>query len=425
MRKLKLVILLIIIFSLSACKEDLPIIEDDTQLDVRYVEVGEQLDLHIDLLENKYDFDAIHYNIQYDSITSDLFVYNQRNEVFAAKPGVTPFSIYLYKNEELVVVANYGIFIVYELYDEDDDSWTALNSLNFYDEITSNPAGKFYLAEDIDASLELQSRSIELFTGSLLNPYHYKIINYNRLGSTVNGLFQEINHAYIDGLIIEDANATGNNMANSSSFGFLANAAYSSYITNLRVTGVILGVRGDHIGGLVGESSGCYYRSISFEGSIQGNAYYIGGLFGKILDYNDESLLDSITIENAYVIADLESTRESNHVQAFIGQVSYFQGVESSIEIYNGYFDGEILPNTLPTVYYFCYASFNNSEDITYRNLYTTQIENLTESRLYGDWNLINYIDYETLISGEELEGLSGFTFALGEYPVLKGWLQP
>ena len=424
MRKLKLVILLIIIFSLSACKEDLPIIKDDTQLDVRYVKVGEQLDLNIDSLEAKYDFDDIHYNIQYDSITSDLFAYNQRNEVFAVKPGVTPFSIYLYKNEELVVVVNYGIFIVYDLYDEDDDSWTALNSLNFYDEITSNPAGKFYLAEDIDASLELQSRSIEFFTGSLLNPYHYKIINYSRLGSTVNGLFQEINHAYIDGLIIEDANATGNNDANSSSFGFLANAAYSSYITNLRVTGVIVGVRGDHIGGLVGDSGGCYYRSISFEGSIISPAYYIGGLFGKIVVHEVESLPNSITIENAYVLADLKGQRVNAHIQAFIGYV-YPLSTTSSVKIYNGYFDGEILPNTLPTVYYFTFTSYSDFENITYRNLYTTQIENTTETRFDGDMSLINFIDDETLISGEELEGMNGFTFVFGEYPVLKGWLQP
>ena len=426
MKMLKLLILLMIIFSFSACTYFQPFREDFSRMGTRHVKVGDQIDLNLEELKESYNFDDISVDFAYGSLTLKLFMFNDKNELFAMHPGVSDLSVYLSRNNKVIALVHYGLVTIYNPYDADDSTWEALNSFTFYNTINSNPSGKYYLEEDIDVSVGIINQSTGYFNGCLVNPFGFKIINLNRTGSASNGLFHTIDHAYIDGLIIEDASLTGDlDLINSASIGILANKTLGSYITNITITGNIRNFRSEMIGGIVGESNGSYYRSISFEGEIYGYAQYIGGLFGTFSRYTNKNTPIPTMIENAYVIGNLESIKVGANVQAFIGHVSDLDEALPSIHIYNGYFDGGIKPNDLPTVHYFTFSNYSNLGYVTYMNLYTTQVINTTETALDGDVSILNFIDHEMLVSGEELEGMDGFNFMSGEYPSLKGWIEP
>lgn len=426
MKMLKLLILLMIIFSFSACTYFQPFREDFSRMGTRHVKVGDQIDLNLEELKESYNFDDISVDFAYGSLTLKLFMFNYKNELYAMHPGVSDLSVYLSRNNKVIALVHYGLVTIYNPYDADDSTWTALNSINFYYEISRKPYGKYYLEEDIDASVGIKNQTTGSFSGCLVNPFGYKIINLNRTGYASNGLFMIIDHAYIDGLIIEDASLTGDmDLINSASIGILASGIFDSYITNITVTGNIRNFRSEMIGGIVGESKGSYYRSISFEGEIYGYAQYIGGLFGTFSRYTNRHTPIPTMIENAYVIGILESIKVGANVQAFIGHVSDSDEALPSIHIYNGYFDGEIKPNDLPTVHYFTFSNYSDLGYVTYMNLYTTQVINATETALDGDVSILNFIDHEMLVSGEELAGMDGFNFMSGEYPSLKGWIEP
>jgi hypothetical protein len=400
--------------------------------EVTYVEVGKEIPIDHKSLRKIYDYDSIelmnvirnnHHGISFIEEQNDpVFVQTNRSEFIAKRHGLAIYLALLYKDDKLVHCINLGYHLQYIEYDENDDSWIALNQLNFISMLEENPKGKFYISEDIN--LKNRDRSIKTFSGILYNPYQYKITNVNIVQSKVNqGLFEFLDNAIIDGIIIEDSSIiritdTGTPITYASN-GFIASLAFGSFISNTHVQGNISYENARLTGGLVASSYYSLYRYVSFTGSIDKSSH-VGGIIGYNLGYNEwieplkiRTYTHVNTIENAYVNAEL-SGFDAN---AFVG-VNHHLIVLKMKSIYavgSLNFEEKILYS--PMSYFSGTTMFNSP---SYRYAYTTypRIEDLSEE----DADEIIFITPELITSGTVLEGLEDFIFKHGDLPILPYW---
>lgn len=395
--------------------------------DVTYVEVSKEIPIDHKALKKIYEYDSIELknvmrNDSNDSLFSDeqnepMFVQTNRSEFIAKKHGLAIYLALLYKDGKLMHSVNLGYHLQYFEFDVNDDSWIALNSSNFTSAIEENSMGKFYISEDID--LSNRKGSIKKFSGVLYNPYQFKITNINNINSEIDqGLFEFLDNAIIDGILIEDSSII--NVLDSYTYaynGFIASFAYSSFISNTHVRGNISYEHAYVTGGLVAKSSYSLYRYVSYTGSID-NSSHVGGIIGYVQGYSEwiEPLKSSVNtdvniIENAYVNAEL-SGYDAN---AFVGYTHYnvVLKMKSIYAVGTLNFDYKILHNSIS------YFSGRYHGVTNYRYAYTTypRIEDG-----FGDGYQISFISTESITSGTMLEGLEKFIFNDGSLPILPYW---
>lgn len=396
--------------------------------DVTYVEVSKEIPIDHKALKEIYDYDYIELmnimeknddNVSFLEEQNDpMFVQTNRSEFIAKRHGLAIYLALLYKEDKLVHSINLGYHLQYVEFDENDDSWIALNQLNFMSLLEDNPTGKFYIAEDIN--LQNRKKSIKSFSGILYNPYKYKITNVNIITSKVDQcLFELLDNAIIDGIIIEDSSIITVSDTNTSAYnGFIANTANGSFISNTHVRGNISYDDAYVTGGFVAKSIYSLYRYVSYTGSID-NSSHVGGIIGYIQGYSEwvEPLKTSVStyvniIENAYVNADL-SGYDAN---AFVGYSypEFLLKMKSVYAVGSLNFDYKISHNSLS---YFSgrFHGFSN-----YQYAYTTYPR--IQNRFGSDGDEIVFVTLEQIKSGSMLEGLDDFIFKQGDLPILPYW---
>ncbi|MDE5714932.1 MAG: hypothetical protein K2I42_02255, partial [Anaeroplasmataceae bacterium] len=128
------------------------------------------------------------------------------------------------------------------------------------------------------------------FSGMLINPDGYKISNLNIktsknlpqgvYGGCNGGLFGLLDHAYIDGVILENIliDLTDFDGELSSSAGGIAAQDLNRVIRNCSVEGVVISQ--DRSGGIVGGSSWGKILDCNFNGVVQSTIHAAGGIAG-------------------------------------------------------------------------------------------------------------------------------------------------
>ncbi len=450
---LKKILTLSVMFSLililNACQEVVRIVTDQGIARTYYVEIGDHVDIYMDHIKERYDFDYLKFGTLFRSFTEEDHPYrtqdgtvfiNYRNEVIAINTGVAELAVHLYKNGEKLVTVALGKIVVAPRVDAFDETWIGLSRHNFHEEINKNPSGKFYLADHIDFSQDVSNAelSIPYFTGVLINPYNYVIRDLPSTSLVDTGLFKIINRARIDGLRFENVSLDYDGIVfpENQSIGILADEAYQSVITNVSVHGNITSNSLIYyLGGLVGYSEESIYRAVSFDGDIDVIAGYVGGLIGfqnnKLIDRNYLGSKNAIiftnrsalmTIEYAAVKGNFRNTQPNGFKPAaFVGLA------DGMISIRYAYYDGLLNQSEYFTINPII---TNKRVNIIFRDnffaygIYMTLISNseIFDSELEG---MVYQVTYSDLVSGEPLPNLEGFSMMTSELPRLKHYEIP
>jgi len=402
--------------------------------DVTYLQVGQEIPIDHQKLSHMYQYDSIslinimenskNHNTYLNAQNEPMFVENHRSEFFASRHGLAIYLLLLYQGERIVHAENLGYYLQYFEFNNTDPSWVALNQDDFVQELEQNPAGKFYLSENID--LSRRNTAIAYFSGVLYNPYHLVISHVDTISNEEEqGLFYILDNAIIDGIVIEDSTVdrTTNQNLSSASIGFLSSIAYGSFISNINVDGDINFESYAYSGGLVGRAVNSIFRYVSFTGSIK-NTGAIGGIIGSNSNYTEKIDLINMyitvttnTIENAYVDAQLSDAFEiggligsqSNSTQLNMKSVYATGTVENVGAIFYqmktvGYLTGNCI---IPCLY-------------NYENAYTTY--ELIDYTTLGDGKLVQFIKRAQLFSDTPLPGLESFVFSENDLPRLPYW---
>lgn len=408
---------------------------DQPSYEVTYIEVGKTIPVDHELLRKQYDYDAIEViDIMNDKDEDDMFiddldrpmyVLNYRNDIIANRHGLAVYIIVLYKQNRIVHIENLGYHLQYVTFDQDNAEWIPLNQHNFTTMIEANPNGKYYLEEDIN--LQWRTHTIDTFSGIIVNPFHYVITGLKQIDYTPNqGIFNELKNAIIDGLIINDALFEIPNTVSAhfnGNVGFIASKATRSFISNTHVTGNIhLENYPYSIGGLIGYSVYSLYRYVSFAGTI-GDSGFVGGIIGMnsglirtLRDLSDQPMwTDVVTIENAYVDADLAS---NDAVAGFIGN----HADRHLLRLKSVYVTGTIDRGTYiyPRYIGYLFSSYFSISDAVFEYAYTTE-SHLIDYPAYDD-DQVTFIQYYQLFYSTPLEGLEAFVFSTEDIPRLTYW---
>lgn len=441
---LMMLFMLAMTIMLSACGEVTRIVTDQGLARTYYVDIGDNVDIFMDHIKERYDFDTLKFgtlaasydeeNHPYRSMEGTIFV-NYRNEIIGINTGVADIAVHLYKNRIKLVTVALGKIVVAPRVDRFDDSWVGLSRHNFHEEINKNPYGKFYLEDHIDFSSDISQdeRSIPFFSGILINPYNYVIRDLPSSAAVDTGLFKILNRARIDGLRFENVTLHYSNVTfpENQSIGVLADEAYQSVITNVSVKASITS---DsliyYLGGMVGYSEESIYRAVSFEGNMDVAAGYVGGLIGfqnnKMIDRNYLGSKNAITFTNRSALMTIEYASVKGNfrnTQSNGFKPAAFVGIaDGMIAIRYAYYDG--LLNQ--TEYFVVNPIITNKRvNFIFRDnffvfgVYLTLISNneVFDDELEGMVHLVTYTD---LVSGEALPDLLGFSMMTSELPRLK-----
>jgi hypothetical protein len=445
---LKKILTISVMFSLvlllNACNEVVRIVTDQGLARTYYVDVGDHVDIYMDHIKERYDFDTLRFGTLFRSFTDEEHPYrgedgtvfiNYRNEVIAINTGVAELAVHLYRNGEKLVTVALGKIVVSPRVDTFDDTWIGLSRHNFHEEINQNPFGKFYLEDHIDFSQDVSDTelSIPYFSGVLINPYNYVIRELPSTSLVDTGLFKILNRARIDGLRFENVTLDYDNIEfpENQSIGVLADEAYQSVVTNVSVeANITSNSLIYYLGGLVGYSEESIYRAVSFEGDIDVIAGYVGGLIGfqnnKLIDRNYLGSKNAITFTNRSALMTIEYASVKGNFRntqpngfkpaAFVGLA------DGMISIRYAIYDG-----LLNQTEYFTINPIitNKRVNIIFRDnffafgIYMTLISNseIFDSELEG---MVYQVSYSDLVSGEPLPNLEGFSMMTSEIPRLK-----
>jgi hypothetical protein len=406
------------------------------QEDVIYVEVGHKIPINHEDLKKKYNYDDIQMmniirnNTLVKSSLSDdneqMFVENNRSEFIASRHGLAIYLLLLYKDNRIVHTINLGFHLQYVEFDEHDDEWVPLTQVNFISSLETNPSGKFYLSEDI--SLIHRYRLIERFSGILYNPYKHVLSNVNDIENELNqGLFDTLDNAIIDGIIIERSSLVRDDQSNkfiSSQVGFIAGVSLGSFVSNVSVTGYLSYNFSDSSGGLVGSSTCSIFRNVSFTGSIN-SSNSTGGILGSNMGFRgiftllgDYITTHVTTIENGYVNADLSN---SYSLAGLIGT----QGENTRIDVKSVYLIGTIDRSKSDSYsrvigYLSINSPWSRVLSYEYEYAYTTYPRITDKSEVDGEG--VVFITIDQLYSDIPLEGLESFIFTTDDIPRLPYW---
>jgi hypothetical protein len=429
---------------ITACGEVERIVTDQGLARTYYVDIGDHVDIYMDHIKERYDFDTLKFGSLFRSFTEEEHPYrtefgtvfiNYRNEVIAINTGVAELAVHLYKNGEKLVTVALGKIVVAPRVNQFDDTWVGLSRHNFHEEINKNPSGKFYLADHIDFSQDVTDTelSIPVFSGILINPYNYVIRDLPSTALVDTGLFKILNRARIDGLRFENVDLDYRDVVfpENQSIGVLADEAYQSVITNVSVKA---NIKSNsliyYLGGLVGYSEETIYRAVAFEGNIDVIAGYVGGLIGfqnnKLIDRNYLGSKNAIiftnrsalmTIEYASVKGNFRNTQPNGFKPAaFVGladgmisiRYAYYDGLLNQSEYFN---INPIITNKRINVIF--------RDNFFVFGVYLTLISNneIFDSELEG---MVYQVSYQDLVSGDQLPDLEGFSMMTSELPRLK-----
>lgn len=433
-----------IMMIITACNDVVRIVTDQGLARTYYVDIGDHVDIYMDHIKERYDFDTLKFGSLFRSFSDDDHPYrteegtvfiNYRNEIIAINTGVAELAVHLYKNGDKLVTVALGKIVVSPRVDDFDDSWIGLSRHNFHEEINSNPFGKFYLEDHIDFSQDVTDTelSIPYFSGVLINPYNYVIRDLPSTSLVDTGLFKILNRARIDGLRIENVDLDYDQIEfpENQSIGILADEAYQSIITN---TSVKANINSNsliyYLGGLIGYSEESIYRAVSFEGNMDVIAGYVGGLIGfqnnKMIDRNYLGSKNAITFTNRSALMTIEYASVKGNFRntqpngfkpaAFVGLA------DGMISIRYAYFDGLL---NLSEYFTINPIITNKRINIIFRDnffvfgVYLTLISNseIFDSELEG---MVYQVSYSDLVSGEALPNLEGFSMMTSELPRLK-----
>jgi len=394
-------ILIIVIIINPKPKKELILInsqEDYSFYETRVVQAGTEIDLQLDKLYEKYQFDRIKFVITNNNIAR----INYKEKLLALDGGQTNVSASLYKGKSFITTIHFGKFIILK---DISECIPIHNYLEFTQLLTSNPQGCYYLENDIVFPVNIEE-IVPYFEGILLNP-KMKIIKNLRMKSNNDcGLFERINNAIIDGLILEDVQIESIQQDKFyNAVGTIAAKANYSFLSNIQVSGNVK--NGNNIGGLLGYSYNTMIVNSSFTGNVQ-NGRYVGGLIG----YSESSMIErenfyfyTIKFENCYVIGNISG----EHCGAFTGYI-----YETSIE--NSYFVGKVTSSNTNQNYALV-GSYQHRHQHRLINVY----HNIISDQIYdSSCEAINVRYIEDFKSGEVLEGMDAFIFQKGSYPVLK-----
>lgn len=378
---------------------------DASEYTTMVMNAGEKFDLNLSRLEAKYEFDEVKF--QYNDKVVRV---NNREELLALNMGKSTFYATLYNNKDMVTTVLLYYIIVIDL---TSPMMRPINSNgDLINLIVQNPSGCYYLNRDLDFTYFTAMEPIPYFEGILINPDKHVIKNLTITSTRDCGLFKTIEGAYIDGLIIDNINITGDLNSLSCTAG-LAGEVYNSYISNIHITGEIK--NGNHAGGIVGVLNNSALVNSSFKGKVTGKQY-VGGLAGETYSNIVKGASDIATIENCYALCDISSELERNTSASIGGLV----GTTRDTFITGSYYCGEIIGKekdyVLPLI-----GSYSGK----YRLTHVYYVGNLTLDGVYVYDGIqcleaiVEQLSIEELKSGEGLPGLEAFTFITGEFPFL------
>lgn len=199
-------------------------------------------------------------------------------------------------------------------------------------DMNSRPSGTFTLgatmnAREFELNENQESYVTSKFTGTLIGSHqgkHYAIYNLKK------PLFNTLNNATIQDLILKDVNISGKNHVAS----VAKEATNSSTLDNVHANGIIAGELG--IGGLVQKVDNSTISNSSFTGRITNtfvttSQYAIGGLVGQLTGTN-------ASVDRSIATVTISSNAEySNQTIGGIAGI-----VENNATVQNSYAEGEI-----------------------------------------------------------------------------------
>lgn len=381
---------------------DSGVLESDNY-DYRFVHKGDVIDFGFDHYGGTSDFDSIAIHCDETVARSDY-----KEQLTFIEVGATRVTIDLIQNDHVLKTLDYGVFYVVDIGDSDISYVSTY--YDFSNAVENHPNGIIVLTGDILITTNLNPITTT-FGGAILNPHGYVIRTLDNLVLT-HPLFDYIQFAYIDGLILE-----GFVMENVS--GALANRITTSVIANVKVEADIVSNRND-VGGISGEAIGARFESVVFRGSIKSNnpsglvgVSYSYGLFGQ----NFYFIYYYAT--NCVVIAQLQGN--DDYDSRIFGFSRNDSGLAFSIR--NSYFTGSVILKEDDTWNLnYVHTGVLLSYPLVFDHLLTTIPVNPNcsgEDCLipYAD-TYISFITEETLTSGEVIQGFESFSYEIGEYPM-------
>lgn len=396
---------------------------DNTYYLSRVLSVGESFEPDFAELRKTYDFDRVlpSFSTQDVSGIARADKYGRLHMIGSGR--LTGYSLSLIKNDYHVAAIEYGTF-----YSVDRENAVSISGTwDFEEKIKANPAGTFVLTNDLDFKGKAVA-PIPYFSGVLLNPDGKKIMGLNVKSDGKCGLFERVEKAYIDGLLIEQAVITGKPHSYVSGYtdgsvhtGAIAAEVSESYIINSHVTANVS--EGAYVGGLFGMAYRSVIEKCSFTGSVSSKAGdYTAGLCGW---------MSSSGFIDCYAAADVSLETGYGAGGLFGGGYfsDYFTGNYKSIyNIKNCYYYGEVKEGTASdprysTTFYAAAvaASVDNGQSGVFDNVY--YCADVDAFGKYPDHLSISatYISEADLKSGTGIPGFSSFSFEKGKHPTIKG----
>ncbi|HPO12046.1 MAG TPA: PKD domain-containing protein, partial [Candidatus Hydrogenedentes bacterium] len=163
-------------------------------------------------------------------------------------------------------------------------TWHEINDVNDLQDMNLDPAGRYFLSSDIDASataswkggfVPIGGGAYPAFSGTFDGQGHTITgLTIDWAGLDSIGLFGVVDGAQISSLNLADVHVTGGNYV-----GSLAGSIANASISNCTSTGSVAGA--SQVGGLCGEASDSEITMCSAACPVTGSADNAGGLVGK------------------------------------------------------------------------------------------------------------------------------------------------